>query len=37
LIWRGIEFNSVFHVAVSLAITSVSSLSLRERARVRGF
>jgi hypothetical protein len=31
------EFNSVFHVAVSLAITSVSPLSLWERVRVRGF
>jgi hypothetical protein len=30
-------FNSVFHVAVSLAITSVSPLSLWERVRVRGF
>ncbi len=30
-------FGSVFQVGVPLAITSVSSLSLRERARVRGF
>jgi len=36
LIWF-IEFNSVFQVGVALAITSISSLSLRERARVRGF
>ncbi|GLH20009.1 hypothetical protein BR1R3_27510 [Pseudomonas atacamensis] len=30
-------FDSVFHVGGFLAIISVSSLSLRERARVRGF
>jgi hypothetical protein len=30
-------FNSIFHVGVSLAITSISPLSLRERVRVRGF
>jgi hypothetical protein len=31
------EFDSVFHVGVPLTITSVSSLYLWERARVRGF
>jgi hypothetical protein len=31
------SFNSVSHVDVPLAITSVSPLSLRERVRVRGF
>ncbi|WP_238553891.1 hypothetical protein, partial [Pseudomonas sp. GM25] len=30
------EFDSVLHVGVAPANTSVSSLSLRERARVRG-
>jgi hypothetical protein len=31
------EFDSVFHVGVSFPNTTVSPLSLRERARVRGF
>jgi hypothetical protein len=31
------EFDSVFHVDVSLPAHAVSPLSLRERARVRGF
>jgi hypothetical protein len=31
------EFNLDFHVGVTLSNTSVSPLSLRERARVRGF
>jgi hypothetical protein len=31
------EFDSVFHVGVSLPAHAVSPLSLRERARVRGF
>jgi hypothetical protein len=31
------EFNAVSHVGVTLPNTSVSPLSLRERARVRGF
>jgi hypothetical protein len=31
------EFNAVFQVGVTLPNTSVSPLSLRERARVRGF
>jgi hypothetical protein len=31
------EFDSVFHVGVTLPNTTVSPLSLRERARVRGF
>jgi hypothetical protein len=31
------EFDSVFHVGVPLTITSVSSLYLWERVRVRGF
>jgi len=35
--FSGLGFGSVFHVGVALAITSVSSLSLRERVRVRGF
>jgi len=30
-------FDSVFQVGMALASFSVSSLSLRERARVRGF
>jgi hypothetical protein len=30
-------YDSVFHVGVALAFTAVSPLSLRERARVRGF
>jgi hypothetical protein len=32
-----IAFDSVSHVGVSMAFTTVSPLSLRERARVRGF
>ena len=36
MIWF-IEFNWVFQVGVALAVTSISSLSLRERARVRGY
>jgi hypothetical protein len=32
-----LEFNAVSSVGVALAITSVSPLSLSERARVRGF
>jgi hypothetical protein len=31
------EFNSVSHVGVPCPNTSISPLSLRERARVRGF
>jgi len=31
------EFDSIFQVAVILKSTSISPLSLRERARVRGF
>jgi hypothetical protein len=31
------EFNAVFQVGVTLQNTSISPLSLRERARVRGF
>jgi len=31
------KFDSVFHVAVALPNTSISPLSLWERARVRGF
>jgi hypothetical protein len=31
------EFNAVSHVGVSLPVHAVSPLSLRERARVRGF
>ncbi len=31
------ECDSVFHVGVTLVVTSVSSLSLRERVRERGF
>jgi hypothetical protein len=31
------EFDSIFHVGVSLTNNSVSPLSLRERVRVRGF
>jgi hypothetical protein len=31
------EFNQDFHVGVDRPNTTVSSLSLRERARVRGF
>jgi hypothetical protein len=31
------EFNSVSQVGVSLPSTAISPLSLRERARVRGF
>jgi len=30
-------FDSEFHVAVTPASTTIGSLSLRERARVRGF
>ncbi|MDD0972249.1 hypothetical protein, partial [Pseudomonas aphyarum] len=30
------EFNAVSHVGVALPYTSISPLSLRERARVRG-
>jgi len=30
------EYDSVFQVGVPLPITSISPLSLRERARVRG-
>jgi hypothetical protein len=32
-----IAYDSVFQVGVSFAFTSVNPLSLRERARVRGF
>jgi len=32
-----LEYDSVFRVGISLSSTSVSPLSLRERARVRGF
>ncbi|SDT12263.1 hypothetical protein SAMN05216579_2553 [Pseudomonas granadensis] len=32
-----LEYDSVLHVGVCLPITAVSPLSLRERARVRGF
>jgi len=31
-----LEFDSVLHVGVALPNTSFNSLSLRERARVRG-
>jgi hypothetical protein len=31
------EFEAVSHVGVALPNTTVSPLSLRERARVRGF
>jgi hypothetical protein len=31
------EFNSISHVGVNLPNTAISPLSLRERARVRGF
>ncbi|MBY8933009.1 hypothetical protein, partial [Pseudomonas fluorescens] len=31
------EFDSIFHVGVAFPNTAIISLSLRERARVRGF